>query len=168
MEIIKGDLLDLADQGKFDVIIHGCNCFNIMGAGIAADIARRYPQAYEADKRTIRGDYNKLGTYTKATALTKTQTPYPFTIINAYSQYTCDARQKPDLFEYTAFRLILQKLLKEFPAADFGFPLIGCGLCNGNQDEIVGMIKSFSYDIEWNNGSVTIVVLDGNNRILHQ
>lgn len=27
MKIIKGDLIKLALDGKFDVIIHGCNCF---------------------------------------------------------------------------------------------------------------------------------------------
>jgi O-acetyl-ADP-ribose deacetylase (regulator of RNase III) len=32
---IKGDLIELAKQGKFDVIAHGCNCFCTMGAGIA-------------------------------------------------------------------------------------------------------------------------------------
>jgi O-acetyl-ADP-ribose deacetylase (regulator of RNase III) len=32
---IYGDLIELAKQGKFDVIAHGCNCFCTMGAGIA-------------------------------------------------------------------------------------------------------------------------------------
>lgn len=33
MKYIIGDLLKLADDGQFDVIVHGCNCFNTMGAG---------------------------------------------------------------------------------------------------------------------------------------
>ena len=28
-----GDLLALAEAGEFDVILHGCNCFNTMGGG---------------------------------------------------------------------------------------------------------------------------------------
>ena len=35
MNIVKGDLIKSAKEGQFDVIIHGCNCFNTMGAGIA-------------------------------------------------------------------------------------------------------------------------------------
>ena len=31
----NGNLLQLADDGVFDVIVHGCNCFNEMGAGIS-------------------------------------------------------------------------------------------------------------------------------------
>jgi O-acetyl-ADP-ribose deacetylase (regulator of RNase III) len=43
---INGDLIDLAKQGAFDVIAHGCNCFCTMGAGIAPQMAR----AFGADK----------------------------------------------------------------------------------------------------------------------
>jgi hypothetical protein len=28
----KGNLLDLAEAGEFDIIVQGCNCFNAMGA----------------------------------------------------------------------------------------------------------------------------------------
>lgn len=29
---IKGNLIDLAEEGEFDIIIHGCNCQNTMGS----------------------------------------------------------------------------------------------------------------------------------------
>ena len=35
IKYIKGDLIKLAQKGKFDIIAHGCNCFCTMGAGIA-------------------------------------------------------------------------------------------------------------------------------------
>jgi O-acetyl-ADP-ribose deacetylase (regulator of RNase III) len=38
MKFVKGDIIDIAKRGKFDVIIHGCNCFNTMGACIAKTI----------------------------------------------------------------------------------------------------------------------------------
>ena len=38
MNIVKGNLVTLALAGEFDVIIHGCNCFNTMGSGVAKDI----------------------------------------------------------------------------------------------------------------------------------
>ena len=41
MNKIKGDLIKFAINGKFDVIIHGCNCFCTMGAGIAKTIKEK-------------------------------------------------------------------------------------------------------------------------------
>ena len=34
----KGNLLDLAEAGEFDIVVQGCNCFNTMGGGIAREI----------------------------------------------------------------------------------------------------------------------------------
>lgn len=76
---IHGDLIKLAQQGEFDVIAHGCNCFCTMGAGIAPQMAkafgcdqfekeRLYEQVHEIDglEYTVetgnKGDINKLGT----------------------------------------------------------------------------------------------------------
>ena len=39
--IVQGNLIALADAGQIDVLIHGCNCFCTMGAGIAKDIKSR-------------------------------------------------------------------------------------------------------------------------------
>ncbi len=159
MKIIKGDLIKLAEEGNFDVIIHGCNCFNTMGAGIAVTIARKFPHAYEVDKNTVYGSKEKLGTYTYSKALTKTNPVKQFYIINAYTQYTCwKTEENPnDLFEYEAFQSILDKLYNEYSGVKYGFPLIGCGLAGGNKDRILTMIKSFSDKVTSKDGTVTVV-----------
>ncbi len=36
MKEITGNLITLGLAGDFEVIIHGCNCFNTMGSGVAA------------------------------------------------------------------------------------------------------------------------------------
>ena len=154
MDIIKGDLLSLAAEGKFDVIVHGCNCFNNMGAGIAVGIARNYPASHIADMNTVRGDKGKMGTYSQARVLTRTNPPKLLTVINAYTQYGCNASKHVDLFEYEAFRQILNKLAEEFQTSSFGFPLIGCGLAGGDKGRILDMIDDFSKSI---GNSVTIV-----------
>lgn len=154
---ITGDLIGLAYDGEFDVIVHGCNCFNNMGAGIAWVIAKRFPQAYEADMNTVKGDYKKLGNYTKATGFTKTNPVQSFQIINAYTQYGCDARKNVDVFEYAAFELILQKLAQEFPKARFGLPYIGMGLAGGDKTVIMEQINDFAEYITEMGGSVTLV-----------
>jgi len=33
MKTIQGNLIHLAQDGEFDLIVHGCNCFCTMGAG---------------------------------------------------------------------------------------------------------------------------------------
>jgi len=58
---IHGNLLQLALAGRFDVIIHGCNCQCTMGAGIAKQIKAQFPEAYKADLRTVKGAEEKLG-----------------------------------------------------------------------------------------------------------
>ena len=154
---VKGNLIKLAYDGEFDVIVHGCNCYNNMGAGIALSIAWNFPQADEADKKTTAGDYNKLGNYTKATGFTKTNPVETFQIINAYTQYGCDARKSVDMFEYAAFEVILQKLAQEYPKARFGLPYIGMGLAGGDKTVIMEQINDFAEYITECGGSVTLV-----------
>lgn len=145
-----GCLLALAERGEFDIIVHGCNCFCCMGAGIAARIAKLYPQAYRADCKTKPGDASKLGTYTAASAGN-------FVIVNAYTQYSTAKTFGQDVFEYTAFKTVLNTLAQESPAARFGLPYIGMGLAGGNADRILPIIEEFADSVSKTGGSVTLV-----------
>ena len=144
----KGNLLDLAEAGEFDIVVQGCNCFNTMGGGIAREIRERYPMAATVDNETLKGDYNKLGNYT--TAFTG-----KFLIVNAYTQYNMS--RGTDVFEYTAFQLILEKLTYAFPGKRIGLPYIGMGLAGGDQNTIIPMIEWFAERIALEGGSVTLV-----------
>jgi O-acetyl-ADP-ribose deacetylase (regulator of RNase III) len=148
----KGNLLDLAEAGEFDVILHGANCFNTMGGGIAREIRERYPAAALMDDNTIRGDYNKLGNYTE---VFPEFTNGKFTILNCYTQY--DMSQGNDVFEYAAFELILQKLTFVYPGKRFGLPYIGMGLAGGDKTVIIQMIEDFAERVALEGGSVTLV-----------
>jgi O-acetyl-ADP-ribose deacetylase (regulator of RNase III) len=148
----KGNLLDLAEAGEFDVVVQGCNCFNTMGGGIAREIRERYPDVAAADAETVRGDYLKLGTWTSATV---TSGKAPFLIVNAYTQYNMSSGN--DVFEYTAFQLILQKLAHQFGEYKIGFPYIGMGLAGGDRDIIIPMIEWFADEVTVRGGSVTLV-----------
>ncbi len=46
MRIMKGDLVELAQQRHFEVIVHGASCQCVMGAGIAKAICAAFPEAY--------------------------------------------------------------------------------------------------------------------------
>lgn len=152
----KGNLIDLAEAGEFDVIVHGCNCLNTMGAGIAREIRERYPAAYEKDadyffyNTTSSHPIDKLGNYTSATTCRE------FEIINAYTQIGFLPRGI-DHFEYESFHLILHKLVTAYPTARVGFPYIGMGLAGGNKELIIAMIENFAVDVTAKGGTVTLV-----------
>ncbi|MEP6018337.1 MAG: macro domain-containing protein [Paracoccaceae bacterium] len=127
MKKIKGDLLEFALDGQFDVIVHGCNCFHQMGAGIAKTIATLFPEAFEADKTTPFGEKTKLGTVS-STVIQRDSAK--FTIVNAYTQFHWKGRGlKAD---YEAISSCFNVVADQFPSARIGYPLIGAGLAGGD------------------------------------
>jgi O-acetyl-ADP-ribose deacetylase (regulator of RNase III) len=150
IKIIKGDLISLAIDGKFDVIVHGCNCFCIMGAGIAKQIADKFPQAYLADAQTREGDRNKLGNYTATAHKGRNKN---FIILNAYTQYNLGKD-----FNRNAFEDICIKLNKTYKGLSIGMPWIGCGIGGGIKQDVFKIIKDNLTDC-----NVTIVEYNGKN-----
>lgn len=80
-----GDIFEEFEKGGINVIAHQANCFHTMGGGIARIIAQRYPLAQEVDNKTLRGDREKLGTFSLASL------PDGRKIVNIYSQYDTSA-----------------------------------------------------------------------------
>lgn len=131
MYIIKGDLIDLAKKGYFDVIIHGCNCYNTMGAGIARSIKQEFPEAYKADQATERGSKKKLGTFSYAKHGN-------LTIINAYTQF--DYSSSKINVDYRAIKESFEAIRTFFHGKRFGIPKIGAGLAGGDWEKISKII----------------------------
>lgn len=104
MQIEQGDLIDKARAGEFDVIVHGCNCFCTMGAGIAKTIKQVFPTAYQADKATSLGDKAKLGQYFSAQVEVNGK---PLVIINGYTQF--DWRGPGCKADYDAIRRVFRQ-----------------------------------------------------------
>lgn len=153
---VTGNLIDLAIEGQFDAIVHGANCWNTFGSGIAREIRLRLPEAYAADRATVPGDIGKLGNYTRAKIMLL---EHSFKVINAYTQY--DMSTGEDVFEYEAFQLILKKLLATEPdGLNWGFPLIGMGLAKGDPTRIMPMIENFAAQVTKKGGTVTLVTFD--------
>ena len=135
MQQITGNLIDLALAGKFDVIIHGCNCMHTMGAGIAKPIAQLFPEAYAADKATPHNDRTKLGTFSKAEV---TRGDIAFTVVNAYTQF--DYKSKGRRADYDAIERVFAAIGQTFPKARIGYPMIGAGLAGGDWTVIAPLI----------------------------
>jgi O-acetyl-ADP-ribose deacetylase (regulator of RNase III) len=134
MKIVEGDLIKLALEGKFDVIIHGCNCFGTMSAGIATTIKNTFPEAWQVDFYTRRGDKNKLGKYSFVEI---EKNGNQFTVINAYTQYKYGFGKHVD---YEAVRKVFQRIKKDFSGKRIGYPLIGAGLGGGDWNIISKII----------------------------
>lgn len=124
---INGSILNCKSEDT-EYILHQCNCFHTMGAGLAKAIAIKYPCAVITDKRTIRGDINKLGTYSIAKDLIS-----GINIVNVYSQfrYGTDKRYT----DYDALQKALT-LLKQSElltsTTSIAIPYnFGCGLAGG-------------------------------------
>lgn len=136
MKEVKGNLLKMALEGHFDAIVHGCNCFNNMGAGIALQVMRSFPEAYEADKRTESGDKTKLGGYTAAMIV---RPGVQFYIVNAYTQYGCGVDRVR--VEYDALDRCFERIATNFAGQRIGYPLIGAGLAGGDWNVIAPIIN---------------------------
>jgi O-acetyl-ADP-ribose deacetylase (regulator of RNase III) len=148
MKEIEGNLIALMKEFKFQVMAHGANCFCTMGAGIAKQVREEFPEAWEADQKTIKGDITKLGNYTFADYRWNGQ--FAFRVINAYTQYGHNPLEKP--FDYEAFTLCMRKINFNHKGMTIGLPLIGAGLARGNWARIDQIIKDELKDMD-----VTIV-----------
>jgi O-acetyl-ADP-ribose deacetylase (regulator of RNase III) len=136
MRVERGDLIEKAESGEFEVVVHGCNCFCTMGAGIAKSIKQVFPAAYEADLATTAGDASKLGTYSQALVEANGK---PLTIINAYTQYHW--RGSGRLADYEAIRQVFRRIKQEYSGKRIGYPAIGAGLAKGNWAVIAAIIE---------------------------
>jgi len=137
MKTIEGDLLKLALEGKFDVIVHGCNCYCAMGAGIALSVKKIFPEAYEADKQTSKGDKDKLGSFSSVVV---NRGQHSITIVNAYTQFHWKGQGlKAD---YEAIDKVFSLIGKEFSGQRIAYPLIGAGLAGGDWGVISNLIDN--------------------------
>jgi len=156
MKIIRGDLIALGKQGRFDVIAHGCNCFHTMGAGLAAQVRRQFPAACDADLATPYGDPAKLGTCSVATVATSAGA---LTIANAYTQFHPSAGQgagtRVDV-DYDAVHGAMGWLKAHYAGKRIGLPQIGAGLAGGDWNRIHDIIAA-----QLAGEDVAIVIFDG-------
>ena len=142
MRTIKGDIFN----GEWDCMVHCCNIWNTMGAGIAKIVKREYPQAYEVDKALLVGDKNKLGYFSFAYIPEKC-----VTIFNLYAQvgigntgHPLQRNLKYDLLYDGMFR-ICEYLNQDLYAGDkliLAMPMLGAGLAGGEWEVVEKILES--------------------------
>lgn len=155
MEVIKGDLIKLALEGKFDVIGHGCNCFCKQKSGIAKQMV----EYFKTDKFTMENDYqkgdiNKLGQIDYSYQFDVKTSDAKFAVVNCYTQYKYGYDGKQYL-DYSALILCFKKINHIFKGKRVGLPWIGCGLAGGEEEKVEIFAKEFLTDVD-----LTIVEYD--------
>ena len=136
MKIVRADILSNLNFNKPIVILHGCNCFCNMGAGIAKYLKQQYPLVYTVDKQTGFGDKKKLGSLSIAGIHGN------FHIVNCYSQYNYGFKKggKPPV-EYKAIGECLEKVAQLYNGWEIRSPKIGCGLAGGDWNIVEPMFE---------------------------
>jgi len=143
---IKGDLLELFEKGEVRTIAHGANCFRIMGAGIAKQIADKYPEVLRADKEFVNNPILKLGRYSVCSV-------EEGKIYNLYTQL-----EPGPNFELAALKSALDELSREVryyrTTLKLAVPQIGAGIGGGDWDYIKMILDNYD------NLLITIVYYD--------
>lgn len=133
IEYVKGDLF----KSGCAVIAHGCNCFNSFGAGIALQMMEHHMPAWWADQMTMRGDKDKLGTFTFVDDAGRR-------VYNLYTQYSFSRTEVSA--DYDAIRKSFQAMRNHLIETkmwdlDIGIPKIGAGLAMGSWDRISEIVN---------------------------
>ena len=140
MKIIKGDIIAMAEKGEFDVLVHGCNCFNNMNVGFSKRVKKSFPVASIIDSRTGYGKKNKLGTYSGCMVDLREfdyRNRKKICILNAYVQYTLGNGAQLD---YLALIKVFKKIKNDLKGFKIAFPLIGLGLSNFSNTKVLEII----------------------------
>ena len=141
MQLIKDDLF----RTKEDILIHGCNCFNQWGAGVARNMRGMYPEAWKKDQQTLWGNKNKLGSFTFWSGK-HYYYDQDIIVINLYSQYKYGHTEV--YADYDAIRKGLTAIEFTFRGKTFAMPKIGCGLAHGDWEIVSRIIEEVFKDYE--------------------
>lgn len=130
------DLAPLLRARNFQAFAHGCNCQNVMGAGVARLVRSFLPEAWKADLATVKGDRTKLGTAGIV------ELPGGKLVGNLYTQY--DYRGPRLRVDYEAVCTALAAFAAAMTARgldDLVIPKIGAGLAGGDWSIIEGIVR---------------------------
>jgi O-acetyl-ADP-ribose deacetylase (regulator of RNase III) len=152
IETVQGNVLTLTEG----IIVHGCNCQGVMGSGIAKSIRDAWPAVYDAYRR----HYLRVGLHlgdvvavahpiwhqTKVVARhlhdTTEQLPERLILVNALTQdeYGRDPNRVYVDYDGLAAAFARIRVLARDTGLPVHFPLIGCGLANGEWEQVSARI----------------------------
>lgn len=132
IEYKTGDLLDV----KRGVIAHGCNCYGVMGAGVALAIKQKYPKAHSDYVKVCNRYYDNpedlLG------EINFVRVSDDILIANCFTQLDFGGKKRN--LRYDALAQVFEKL-NSADLEELNIPKIGAGLAGGNWDLIESIIN---------------------------
>lgn len=169
---IKGNIIKLTYGGMFDLIVHGVNCQNVQGAGLAPQMVEHFrTDTFKMEGPDYKGDINKLGTIDYEYLWLqdgRVWVKYPdgqefvthrLVVINAYTQFMYGGNHRDGVkapLDYDALKMCMRKINHIFKGKHIGLPFIGAGLAGGNWEEIKEIIIDELKDMD-----ITFVEYDG-------
>jgi O-acetyl-ADP-ribose deacetylase (regulator of RNase III) len=141
LKVVDGNLL----LSNCQVMAHQANCFSTMGAGIAKQIAVKWPAVVKADSDYYpTAPFDKLGKVSRALVEGD-----KLMIYNLYGQYNYGAGKQQTNYEALtrAVRMMFEELkqLPMFKQLRIGVPYgMGCGLAGGNWTTVQGILNDLS------------------------
>jgi O-acetyl-ADP-ribose deacetylase (regulator of RNase III) len=152
IDTVVGNMLtDYTQLENTDVIymVHGCNSKGVMASGIAKEVRARYPEAYNLYHAEHQRYGLKMGSFTIAPVRTGDDGPKVI-IINAITQKNYGRDPNTVYVDYDAIRVAFESLnnliaehhAHELDRVTVNFPLIGCGLANGDWKIVSNIIDT--------------------------
>lgn len=140
IEMVEGNILDATE----DIIVHQVNCLGVMGAGLAKQIAQRYPIVKDkyvtfcntsASRQSLLGELHLVDTGERKL------------VANVFGQFDIKKNRldKRVYTDFQALKLGLERVrnFAEAQSMSVAIPThIGCGLAGGDWDEIKPMIEN--------------------------
>lgn len=152
--IMKGDVTKLLDDGIVELIAHGCNCCNLMGAGIAKTIKEKYPSAFGADEAfhafhggeaMHQANPSIAGALSRSCVSSKNAGNKKW-VVNLYTQVEPGRNARYDLVT-RSFRA-LNKFCKERSISRIALPLIGAGIGGLDSVAVVALMHTVLTDVD--------------------
>ena len=137
------------DDGVTRILVHGCNCQGAMNSGIAKAIRKKYPEVFDVYHRTSLTGGLKLGSCTRVFIGSE-----KFQIWNACTQLFyanfehADGSVEPKERRHVSYDAItacfenINYAVAQYQQVEVHFPLIGCGLANGNWNIVQHIIDN--------------------------
>lgn len=142
VNMIKGDLFKLAPQGS--VLLHACNTKGVWGAGIALEMAKKFPHALKRYREDCQ---------TKGASLFGTGYIYeswPYSVGNLYTSKNYGSQKSRPSQILKATDTAIDDILNTYPYRTFWLPKINAGLFAVDWRLTKKVLESKPYDVTFN------------------
>jgi|ERR1035437_8083101 O-acetyl-ADP-ribose deacetylase (regulator of RNase III) len=146
---VKGDMLAMTKEGKFNVIGYGLNCHGRMTGGLSKQMVDTFgTDKFPMEDPSRKGDSTKLGEIDFSVVLD--YSPKKLAVVNCYTQNWPGKHGN-----YKAVRSCLNKMNKAFHGLHIGILQIGCGVAGLDWNKVKEIILEEMVDCK-----VTVVIFE--------